>query len=77
MSLRRSCWLQVGLAEGDLAPLVLDRGVVEAVDQFKYLGSLVEACGGVAGEVCCRIAQASIAFGNLWVSVFAASDLTL
>ena len=32
----------IGLTEGDLAPLVLDGSVVEAVDQFKYLGSLVE-----------------------------------
>ena len=60
-----------------MAPLVLDGGVVEAVDQFKYLGSLVEACDGVAGEVRCRIAQASRAFSSLLDSVFAASDLTL
>ena len=50
---------------------------MEAVDQFKYLGSLVEACGGVAGEVHCRIAQASRAFSSLRDSVFIVSDLTL
>ena len=54
----------------DLAPL-------EVVEHFKYLGSLVEACGRVVGEVGCRIAQASRAFGSLRDSVFAASDLSL
>ena len=37
----------------------------------------MEACDGVVGEVGCRIAQASRAFGNLHDSVFAASDLSL
>ena len=47
------------------------------VEQFKYLGSLVEASGGVAGEVGCRIAQVSGAFGTLQDSVFTVSDLTM
>ena len=42
------------------------------VDQFKYLGSLVEARGGVVGEASCRTAQASRAFGSLCDSVFTA-----
>ena len=67
----------LGLTIDDLAPLELDGGVVEVVEQFKYLGSLVEACGGVVGEVSCRIAQASRAFGSLRDSVFTASDLTM
>ena len=61
----------------DLAPLELNGGEVEVVDQFKYLGSLVEACSGVVGEVGCRFAQVSKAFGSLRDSVFAASYLTL
>ena len=60
-----------------LAPLELDGGVVKVVDEFKYFGSLVEAHVGVVGEVSCRIAQASRAFGSLHDSVFTASDLTL
>ena len=67
----------LGLTIDDLAPLELDGGVVEVVEQFKYLGSLVEACGGVVGEVSCRIAQASRAFGSLRDSVFNAPDLTM
>ena len=50
---------------------------MEVVDEFKYLGSLFEACGGTVGEVSCRIAQASRAFGSLCDSVFTASDLML
>ena len=49
----------------DLAPLELNRGEVEVVDQFKYLRSLVEVCSGVVGEVGCRLAQASKAFVSL------------
>ena len=57
MSLRQSCWLLA----------------LVSLDQFKYLGSLVEARGGVytvAGEVNCRMAQ----FQD---SVFTASNLIL
>ena len=49
----------IGLTAIDLAPLELDGGVVEVVEQFKYLGFLVEACGGIAGEVSGGIAPAS------------------
>ena len=46
---------------------------MEVVEQFKYLGSLVEECGGIVGEVSYRIAQASRAFGSLRDSVFTTS----
>ena len=49
----------IGLTNDDLAPLEQDGGIVRVVEQFKYLGSLVEASGGVTGEISCRIAQAS------------------
>ena len=67
----------LGLTNDDLAPLELNGGVVEVIEHFKYLGSLVEACGGMVGEVGCRIAQASRTFGSLRDSVFVASDLSL
>ena len=66
-----------GLTSANLAPLELDEGVVDVIDLFKYLGSLVEARGGMVAEVSNRIAQASRAFGSLCNSVFTASDLTL
>ena len=67
----------IGLTNDDLAPLELNGSVVEVVEQFKYLGSLVEERGGVVSEVNCRIAQASRAFGSLCDSVFTASYLTM
>ena len=54
------CVWVLGLTDDDLAPLELDGGVVEVVDEFKHLGSLVEACSGVVGEVNFRIAQALV-----------------
>ena len=51
--------------------------MVEVVEQFKYLGSLVEARGGVVGEVNHQIAQACRAFGSLYDSVFTASNLAM
>jgi len=42
-----------------LALLELGEGIVDVVDQFKYLGWLVEAHGGVVGEINIRIAQAA------------------
>ena len=67
----------IGLTDDDMAPSELDEGIVGVVEQFKYLGSLVEACGGVVGEVSCRTAQASRAFGSLCNSIFTALDLTM
>ena len=61
----------------DVAPLELSGGSVEVVKEFKYLGSLIEACGGVSGEVNRRIAQASKFFGHLHSLVFPARDLGL
>ena len=60
------------------APLELGEGVVDVVDQFKYLGLLVEArCGVVGEEINVRITQAARTFGSLHRSVFTASDLTM
>ena len=47
------------------------------VEQFKYLGSLVEVRGGEVGKVRGRISQASRAYGSLRDSVFTASHLTM
>ena len=53
MSLRQSCYLVpwMELTYDDLAPLELGGGVLEVVEQFKYLGSLAEACSGIVSEV--------------------------
>ena len=64
-----------GLTSDDLAPLELDEGVVDVVDQFKYLGSLVEAHAWLLKLVI----ELHKHLGLLAVSVilFTASDLTL
>ena len=58
----------------------IEQKCVERVRRYirvvPYLGSLVEACGGVVDEVSHRIAQASRAFDSLRDSVFTALDLT-
>ena len=54
----------------DLQPLQLAGENVECVTDFQYLGSVVEAKGGVGKDVCERIAKASHAFGMLKEPVF-------
>ena len=65
------------LTTDDVAPLELGGGSVEVVKEFKYLGSLIEAHGGMTGEANRRIAQASRVFGELHSSVFLVHDLSL
>ena len=50
---------------------------MECVSDFQYLGSVVEAKGGVEKEVCERIAKASRAFGMLKEPVFRDRNLSL
>ena len=66
------------LVEGeDLAPIALEGGEVEAVDDFQYLGSLVGSSGRVDADVNRRVAQASKAFGALRKAVFLDKDLSM
>ena len=53
-----------------------DGGVVEYVNEFPYLGSMVADSGRVSSDVDRRITQASKAFGTLRRAVFADRDLT-
>ena len=50
---------------------------VECVTEFKYLGSIVQAKGGITQEVGERIAKVNKAFGALWEPVFRDSNLSL
>ena len=50
---------------------------MECVTEFKYLGSIVEAKGGIAQEVGERIAKVSKPFGALWEPIFRDSNLCL
>ena len=63
--------------EGNLECVALDGGGVEAVDEFPYLGSLIEDSGRMDADVNRRVAQASRAFGALRKSVFLDKNLSL
>ncbi|VDP85929.1 unnamed protein product [Schistosoma mattheei] len=45
--------------------LMIGSEVVERVDRFTYLGSLVSPCGLVCDEISARIQRARLAFANL------------
>ncbi|VDP40538.1 unnamed protein product [Schistosoma margrebowiei] len=45
--------------------LVIGSEVVECVDRFTYLGSLISPCGLVCDEISARIQKARLAFANL------------
>ena len=62
--------------EDELRPLELEGGEIECVSDFKYLGSVLEAKGGVGKEVGERIAKAARAFGALKGPVFRNSNLS-
>ena len=66
-----------GVTDEDRAPIAVGDGMVECVDQFAYLGSLVSSSGRIDAEVDRRIANASKAFGALRRAVFKDSDLTI
>ena len=60
----------VGLYTDNVAPLQMSGGAVQVVNRFQYLGSLVEAAGGMRGQVEHHIVQASRTFGSLCNAVF-------
>ena len=41
----------VGLSPDVVAPFQMNGGIVEVVKEFQYLGSLVEAAGGMTGSL--------------------------
>ena len=66
------------LVEGeDLAPIALEGGEVEAVEEFQYLGSLVDSSGRVDADVNRRVAQVSKAFGARRKAVFLDKNLSM
>ncbi|VDO76879.1 unnamed protein product [Schistosoma margrebowiei] len=47
------------------AELVIGSEVIERVDRFTYLGSLITSCGLMCDETSARIKKARLAFTNL------------
>ncbi len=60
-----------------LEPISVNNGMVEHVNEFQYLGSVIAENGRIDSEVDMRIANASKAFGALRQSVFSDKILTI
>ena len=58
------------LTEEDVAPVKVEGGEIEMVEQFTYLGSVISKDGDFMEDVKCRIAKASKAFGCLRGPIF-------
>ena len=58
------------LTPTDMAPIQLDTGCIEIVQDFTYLGSMITTDEEVGKDVTSRISKASRAFGCLQRSVF-------
>ena len=59
-----------GLVDEDVAPLVVESGEIEMVEDFPYLGSILSSSGDVMQDVKARIGKASRVFGCLRGAVF-------
>ena len=66
-----------GIIESDVVPLCIGSSVVDTVQSFRYLGSVVESHGGVMLDLDDKIARASRAFGALQKPVFRDGSLSL
>ena len=67
----------VNCEDTDLQPIYIRGGAIEAMTEFKYLGTIIEANGSIQEEVEDRISKASRVFGALKGPVFSDSDLHL
>ncbi len=65
------------VTEIDLEPISVNNGMVEHVNEFQYLGSVIAENGRIDSEVDMCIANASKAFGALRQSVFSDKILTI
>ena len=65
------------VSEDDWQPLAVDEGLIEWVDRFPYLGSVIGDKGKIDAEVDKRMANASRAFGALYHSVFCDYHLSI
>ena len=63
--------------EEDRAPIHLEHGSIDCVEEFSYLGTIVASNGRIDTEIDRRIANASKAFGALRRAVFKDRNLTI
>ena len=64
-------------SNASLQPISIRGENIEIVTEFKYLGAIIEECGGIKKELESRIAKASRTFGALRRPVFDDKDITL
>ena len=75
VSLTKTKGLVVG--GGDKGGVNVRGGVIEVVEEFTYLGSVLNLNGGVGADVKARIAKASRVFGVLLTPIFHNSSFSL
>ena len=66
-----------GVTEEEKLPITVEGGMVEHVEHFQYLGSLISENGQIDAEIDRRIAGASRAFGALNRAVFRDRNLSV
>ena len=59
-----------GLDDRDVAPVQVEEGMIQMVDSFIYLSSILSKDGDVMDDIKGRIAKTSRAFGCLRVPIF-------
>ena len=79
MSMPKTKLLIAGVpcVEEDLQPINIRGETIKAVSDFRYLGAVVEAHGGIVKDVEDKVARTSRAFGALCRPVFRDDDLSL
>ena len=65
------------VADEDVTPLQLEKGSVEMVQTFQYLGSCIDASGDMKYEITSRIVKAARAFGLLKKPIFLDKNLLI
>ena len=79
VSLEKTKLLTMGkqLEPEDSLPVQLDKGEIDTVDNFTYLGSNISRDGEIHGEVVARLGKASKAFGCLRSAIFQSRQLSV
>ena len=63
--------------DADREPIQINGGIIESVDNFPYLGSVISSSGRIDDDIDARLAKASRAFGALRKAVFLDKNLKL